>query len=110
MAIRLCCRCAKMKERAVTSQQQTSILVEDHLERRIRKPVDLLRCLVACIEIVALAVAGVALSATTTGVEQDVVGASGRLPHAVLVVAPTIALWALIVLPVALAVRQLYRR
>jgi uncharacterized membrane protein YbhN (UPF0104 family) len=94
----------------VTSQQQTSILVEDHLERRIRKPVDLLRCLVACIEIVALALAGVALSATTTGVEQDVVGASGRLPHALLLVAPTIALWALIVLPVALAVRQLIRR
>jgi glycosyltransferase 2 family protein len=108
--MRLCCRCAKMKDRAVTSQQQTSILVEDHLERRIRKPVDLLRCLVACIEIVALAVAGVALSATTTGVETDIVGASGRLPHAVLLVAPTIALWALIVLPVALAVRQLIRR
>ena len=94
----------------MTSQQQASILVEDRLERRIRKPVDLLRCLVACIEIVALALAGVALSATTTGVDQDVVGASGRLPHAVLVVAPTIALWALIVLPVALAVRQLIRR
>jgi len=94
----------------VTSQQQTSILVEDHLERRIRKPVDLLRCLVACIEIVALAVAGVALSATTTGVETDIVGASGRLPHAVLVVAQPIALFALLILPVALAVRQLLRR
>ena len=94
----------------MTSQQQTSILVEDHLERRIRKPVDLLRCLVACIEIVALAVAGVALSATTTGVETDIVGASGRLPHAVLVVAQPIALFALLILPVALAVRQLLRR
>jgi uncharacterized membrane protein YbhN (UPF0104 family) len=94
----------------VTSQQQTSILVEDHLERRIRKPVDLLRCLVACIEIVALAVAGVAASATTTGVETDIVGASGRLPHAVLVVAPALALFALLVLPVGLAVRQLIRR
>jgi uncharacterized membrane protein YbhN (UPF0104 family) len=94
----------------VTSEQQPSILVEDHLERRIRKPVDLLRCLVACIEIVALAVAGVAASATTTGVETDIVGASGRLPHAVLVVAPPIALFALLILPVALAVRQLIRR
>jgi glycosyltransferase 2 family protein len=94
----------------VTSQQQTSILVEDHLERRIRKPVDLLRCLIACIEIVALALAGVALSATTTGVEQDVFGASGRLPHALLVVAQPIAQFALLILPVALAVRQLVRR
>jgi uncharacterized membrane protein YbhN (UPF0104 family) len=94
----------------VTSQQQTSILVEDHLERRIRKPVDLLRCLVACIEIVALAVAAVAASATTNGVETDIVGASGRLPHAVLVVAPAIARFALLILPVALGVRQLIRR
>jgi uncharacterized membrane protein YbhN (UPF0104 family) len=94
----------------VTSQQRQSIQVEDHLERRIRKPVDLLRCLVSCIEIVALAVAGVAASATTTGVETDIVGASRRLPHAVLVVAPTIALFALLILPVALAVRQLVRR
>jgi glycosyltransferase 2 family protein len=94
----------------VTSQQQTSILVEDHLERRIRKPVDLLRCLVACIEIVALAVAGIAASATTTGVETDIVGASKRLPHAVLTVASSIALLALLILAVALAVRQLVRR
>jgi len=94
----------------VTSEQQTSILVEDHLERRIRKPVDLLRCLVACIEIVALAVAGVAASATTTGAETDIVGASGRLPSAVLVVVPPVALFALLILPAALAVRQLIRR
>jgi glycosyltransferase 2 family protein len=94
----------------VTSQQQPSILVEDHLERRIRKPVDLLRCLVACLEIVALALLGVAASATTTGVETDIVGASKRLPRAVLEVASPIALFALLILAVALAVRQLIRR
>jgi glycosyltransferase 2 family protein len=57
-----------------------------------------------------LAVAGVAASATTTGVETDIVGASRRLPHALLIVAPPIALFALLILPVALAVSQLFRR
>ena len=57
-----------------------------------------------------LAVAAVAASATTTGVETDIVGASRRLPHALLVVAPPIALFALLILPVALAVSQLVRR
>jgi uncharacterized membrane protein YbhN (UPF0104 family) len=92
----------------VTSQQRP--LIQDRLERRIRKPFDLLRCIVSCIEIVALALLGVAASATTTGVETDIVGASRRLPHAVLVVAPPLALFALLILPVALAVRELVRR
>ena len=94
----------------MTSQQRQPILVEDHLERRIRKPFDLLRCLVSCIEIVALALAGLAASATTTGLETDIVGASHRLPRAVQEVAPPVALFALIILPVALAVRELVRR
>jgi uncharacterized membrane protein YbhN (UPF0104 family) len=94
----------------VTSQQQPSILVEDHLERRIRKPVDLLRCLVSCIEIVALALAGLAASATTASVQHDILTASGHLPRAVRLVAPTLALFGLLILPVALAVRQLARR
>jgi len=94
----------------VTSEQRQSIQVEDHLERRIRKPIDLLRCIVSCIEIVALALAGLAASATTTGVETDIVGASRRLPRAVLEVAPQLALFALLILPVGLAVRQFVRR
>ena len=94
----------------MTSSQPGEIHVEDHLERRIRKPVDLLRCALSCGEIVVLAVAGVAASATTTGVETDIVGASRRLPHALLTVAPTLALFALLILPVALAVQLLFMR
>jgi uncharacterized membrane protein YbhN (UPF0104 family) len=94
----------------MTVPQPGGIEVEDQLERRIRKPVDLLRCVVACIEIVALAVAGVAASATTAGVETDIVDASRRLPHALLVVAPPLALFALLILPVAMAVQLLVRR
>jgi glycosyltransferase 2 family protein len=94
----------------VTSPQPGQIQIEDQLKRRIRKPVDLLRCVVSCIEIVALAVAGVAASATTSGVQTDIVGATGRLPHALLVVAPPLALFALLILPTALAVQLLVRR
>jgi uncharacterized membrane protein YbhN (UPF0104 family) len=94
----------------VTSPQPGEILVEDQLERRIRKPVDLLRCTLSCIEIVVLAAAGIAASATTAGVETDIVAASRHLPHALLTAAPSIALLALLILPVALAVQLLIRR
>jgi uncharacterized membrane protein YbhN (UPF0104 family) len=90
--------------------QPPAIQVTDHLERRIRKPVDALRCVVSCFWIVVLAVAAVAASATTTGVETDIVGASKRIPSALLHVAPPIALFALFILPIFLAVSQLIRR
>jgi glycosyltransferase 2 family protein len=90
--------------------QPGAIQVTDRLERRIRKPIDLLRCITSFIEIVVLAVAGVAASATTTGVETDITGASARLPSAVLSVAPPLALFAILIIPLALAVRQLIRR
>jgi hypothetical protein len=90
----------------VTASQSGEIEVEDQLEWRIRKPVDLVRCVLACIEVVVLAVA----SATTAGVETDIVDASRRLPHALLVVAPPLALFGLLILPVAMAVQWLVRR
>jgi uncharacterized membrane protein YbhN (UPF0104 family) len=94
----------------VTPSQPGGIEVTDLLERRIRKPVDLLRCTLSCIEIVALALAGIAASATTVGAETDIVGASRRLPHALLTVAPKVALFALFILPIALAVQLLVKR
>ena len=90
--------------------QPGAIEVTDQLERRIRKPIDLLRCVTSGIEIIVLAVAGVAASATTTGVETDITGASARFPYALRVVAPTVALFAILIIPVALAVRQVVRR
>src|ERR1700683_989552 len=90
--------------------QPDAIQVEDQLDRRIRKPVDLLRCIVSCTEIVVLTIAGVAASATTAGVETDIVGATARLPHSLLTIAPKVALFALLILPVALAVFLLVRR
>jgi len=94
----------------VTPSQPGEIEVTDQLERRIRKPVDLLRCTLSCIEIVALVLAGIAASATTTGVETDIVGASRRLPHALIDVAPKVALIGLFIVPVALGLQLLFRR
>jgi glycosyltransferase 2 family protein len=90
--------------------QPGAIQVTDRLERRIRKPIDLLRCVTSGLEIIALAVAGVAARATTTGIETDITGARDRLPHALLEVAPPLAQFAIWTIPVALAVRQLFRR
>jgi glycosyltransferase 2 family protein len=90
--------------------QPGAIQVADQPERRIRKPIDLLRCITSGIEIIVLAVVGVAASATTTGVETDITGARRHLPDALRVVAPTVALFAILIIPVALAVRQIVRR
>ena len=94
----------------MTAPQPGEIEVEDQLERRIRKPVDLLRCVLSCFGVVALAVAGVAASATTSGAQTDLVSASHRLPHALVVVAGPVVLFALFILPVAMAVQLLVRR
>ena len=94
----------------MTSPQPGEIQVEDRLERRIRKPADLLRCTLSCIEIVALALAGVAASATTAAVQADIVGATRQVPASLLQVARPLALIALYILPVALAVQLLARR
>jgi uncharacterized membrane protein YbhN (UPF0104 family) len=90
--------------------QSGAIEVTDQLERRIRKPIDGLRCIMSCVWILVLAAVAVAAAATTTGVETDIVGASRRLPHALLATAPPIALFALLILPMALAISQLIRR
>ncbi|HEV2452568.1 MAG TPA: hypothetical protein VGS62_11660, partial [Streptosporangiaceae bacterium] len=90
-------------------QDSPPIDVEDRLERRIRKPIDLLRFTVTCVEIVLLAGFGVVASATTTGVETNIVTASRHLPYIALAAARPLTLFALLVLPVALAGRELAR-
>jgi glycosyltransferase 2 family protein len=90
--------------------QPTAIEISDELDRRIRKPADALRSVIASIVIIAVGVAAVAASATTTGAETDIVGASRRLPDALRVVIPEIARFGLLILPLALAITQVVRR
>ena len=86
------------------------MVVEDHLARRIRRPGDLLRCAAACLGVAVLVAAGLLAKATTHGVETDVVDASRRLPGEVLSTLRVLAILVLVLLPVALAIRQLVRR
>ena len=90
--------------------QPSVIAVSDHLDRRIRKPVDALRCILACIAIFLLVFAAVAAGATAKGAESNIVGASQKLPPPLLHLAPQIVGFGLVILPVALAVAQLIRR
>jgi uncharacterized protein (TIRG00374 family) len=86
------------------------VVVTDRLEQRIRKPADLLRCVSCAIIIVVLAALGIVASATTAGVETNIVEVSRSVPHTLLTTARPLALFALLILPVALAIRQLVRR
>ncbi|HEU5387081.1 MAG TPA: flippase-like domain-containing protein [Streptosporangiaceae bacterium] len=94
----------------MTSPQPGEIQVEDQLERRIRKPVDLLRCILSCVYIVALAGAGIAAAKTTAAIQDDIVSATRRIPDSLLTVAGPLAFIALFILPAALAVQLLARR
>ena len=84
--------------------------MDDQLASRIRLPADLLRCVIACVEIVLLAGLGLLARATAIGVEYDVGHVSRRVPAVLLGVMGFVAHIALAVLPVALAVRLLLRR
>ena len=86
------------------------IRVHDHLVRRVRRPVDLLRFTLDATEIALVAGIGLAARAATTGTETDLVGASQHLPASLLAIARPAAPIALFVLPAALAVRQIIRR
>ena len=85
------------------------LVVEDQRAHRIRRPIDLLRCLVAILGVFVVAGIGLLARATATGIEIDAVDASLRLPHAVLALLGIAADFALLLWPAALAIRQVSR-
>ncbi len=82
-----------------------ALVVEDELETRIRLPTDLLRSLAAWVEIALLLGLGLLAKATTSGVDLDVIGASKQLARGLVTPLYALAFIALLVLPVALAIR-----
>jgi glycosyltransferase 2 family protein len=86
-----------------------AIQVEDHLESRVRIPTDLLRCVIALIEIALLAALALLARLTANGAETDIVLASQHL-KVLLPILGFAAHVALLLLPVALAIRVLVRR
>jgi uncharacterized membrane protein YbhN (UPF0104 family)/tRNA A-37 threonylcarbamoyl transferase component Bud32 len=87
------------------ASQTAALVVDDQLEPRIRIPSDLLRCLTALIEIALLFAIGLLAKATTSGVESDVRNASRSLARGLVAPLHSLAFIALLVLPVALAIR-----
>ena len=83
--------------------------MQDHRARRIRRPIDLLRCLVAILGVFVVAGIGLLARATAGGIESDAVDASLRLPHPVLALLGIAADFALLLWPAALAIRQVSR-
>ncbi len=84
--------------------------VEDHLESRVRLPADLIRSVIAIAEIAVLVGLALLASATATGVEVDVVKAGAKLPVALLHLIGFAGGVALLILPIALAIRLLVLR
>jgi len=103
-------RAGRQPARGPAGGKDPAISVEDQLKRRVRRPVDLLRFIADGIQLVLVAGLGLAARAATTGIEQDIVGASRRLPGPLIAVAHPLAPIALLVLPAALALRQILRR
>jgi glycosyltransferase 2 family protein len=86
------------------------IHVEDLVQSRVRVPADMLRCVIVVIEIVLLAGLGLLGRDAVSGAEYDLVQASHKLPQVLLSLLGYVAHVALLVLPVALAVRLLVNR
>ena len=89
---------------------QPAVRVQDHLSARVRRPIDLLRFIVDVTQIVLVAGIALAARAATTGTEFDILRATNGLPHPLLDIARPLAPIALLALPVALAIRQIFRR
>ena len=87
-----------------------AVIIDDQLERRIRKPVDLLRLLGACAGLAILVGAGLVARGTALGAESDIATAGQNLPGVLLTLLWIASRLALLILPVALAVRQFVRR
>jgi uncharacterized membrane protein YbhN (UPF0104 family)/tRNA A-37 threonylcarbamoyl transferase component Bud32 len=86
-----------------------AVEVEDDLAERVRLPADILRCVTACVEIVLLVALARLAKQTASGVETDLVYASRKLATTLTRPLYFVAFLAMLVLPVILAIRQVFR-
>jgi len=86
-----------------------AVQVEDDLAERVRLPADILRCVTACVEIALLVGLALVAKATASGVEKDLGEASRKLATGLTTPLHFLASVALLVLPVVLAGRLIYR-
>jgi glycosyltransferase 2 family protein len=87
-----------------------AVEVEDDLAERVRLPADILRCVTAGVEIAILVGLALVAKATASGVDVDLVTASKKLAPGFTNPLYFLASIALLVLPIVLAGRMIYRR
>lgn len=87
-----------------------AVEVEDDLAERVRLPADILRCVTAGAEIAILVGLALVAKATASGVDLDLVTASKKLATGFTTPLYFLASIALLVLPIVLAGRMIYRR
>jgi uncharacterized membrane protein YbhN (UPF0104 family) len=86
------------------------ITIDDQLERRVRKPADLLRLVIDGAWLALFTGVGLVATATASGAETDLATAGKQLPGVLLALLRIASGLALLILPVALAVRQFVHR
>jgi uncharacterized membrane protein YbhN (UPF0104 family) len=87
-----------------------AVEVEDDLAERVRLPADILRCVTAGAEIAILVGLALVAKATASGVDLDLVTASKKLATGFTTPLYFLASVALLVLPIVLAGRMIFRR
>src|SRR4029079_15986109 len=80
------------------------------IPRRVRRPIDLVRFAVALVAFAAIVAVSYFLTATSTGSDQDIVDASGRVPELLRFVLDIVAGLGTLALPVVVAIDLLVRR
>lgn len=79
------------------------------IPRRVRRPIDLVRFAVALVAFTAIVAISYFLTATSTGIDQDIIDASNRVPELLRFVLNTIAGLGLLALPIAVAIDLVVR-
>ncbi len=97
-------------EATETTTARGVVVVEPPLPRRARRPADLARLIVSLLLLALPLVLGNVAAATSTGLEQDIFRSTSGLPKVALLIVTYAAGFAVLALPVALAVDLLVRR
>ncbi len=85
------------------------VVDEPPAPRRVRRPIDLVRAVLALIGCIAVCLIAVVATATTSGIESDLEEAAGGLPAIFLALADLVSTLAILSLPVALGIDQVLR-
>ncbi len=92
------------------STTSTLVIEGDVIPRRLRRPSDMMR-LVLVLSVATIVLVGAYFaSSTASGLEHDIISASNRIPHLLLVIANSIGLIGVIALPVTSAVDLLVHK